>query len=179
MDAPAVVVPYDPHWPAEFAVLRARVDEALTGVAHVTEHVGSTAVPGLAAKPIVDISVVVPATAVVGPAVGALARAGWRPEGELGVAGREALAPPAGLAYHHMYVVLGGSGAHRDHVDLRDFLRSHPAEAARYAQLKYSLAAMLPVDRTAYAEGKAEMIGQFLRQARARVHRGTAPGYRW
>jgi GrpB-like predicted nucleotidyltransferase (UPF0157 family) len=176
MGAPAVVVPYDPHWPAVFAVLRARADEALTGIDHVTEHVGSTAVPGLAAKPIIDISVVVPAAAVVGPAVGALARAGWRPEGELGVAGREALAPPAGLAYHHMYVVIAGSGAHRDHVDLRDFLRSQPAEAARYAQLKYSLAALLPTDRTAYAEGKAEMIGQFLRQARAG---GGAPGYRW
>ncbi len=65
------------------------------------------------------------------------------------------------------YVVVAGSGAHRDHVDLRDFLRSHPGEADRYAQLKYTLAALLAADRTAYAEGKAEMIGQFLRQARA------------
>jgi len=174
MDVPAVVVPYDPHWPVVFAALRARADGALTGIAHVTEHVGSTAVPGLAAKPIIDISVVVPAAAVVGPAVEALARAGWRPEGELGVAGREALAPPPGLAYHHMYIVVAGSGAHRDHVDLRDFLRSHPGEAARYAQLKYGLAALLPIDRTAYAEGKAEMIGQFLRQARAGVLPGLA-----
>jgi GrpB-like predicted nucleotidyltransferase (UPF0157 family) len=176
MDAPAVVVPYDPHWPVVFAALRARADQALAGIAHVTEHVGSTAVPGLAAKPIIDVSVVVPAAAVVPPAVEALARAGWRPEGQLGVAGREALAPPAGLAYHHMYVVVAGSAAHRDHVDLRDFLRSHSGEAARYAQLKYSLAALLLTDRTAYAEGKAEMIAQFLGQARAGGHRGLAGG---
>ena len=176
MGAPAVVVAYDPEWPAVFAVLRAAADEALAGIAHVTEHVGSTAVPGLDAKPIIDMSVVVSAAEVVGPAVEALARAGWRPEGELGVAGREALAPPASLAYHHMYVVVAGSGAHRDHVDLRDFLRSHPGEAARYARLKHSLAALLLTDRAAYEEGKAQMIGQFLRQARTGGHQDLAGG---
>jgi GrpB-like predicted nucleotidyltransferase (UPF0157 family) len=167
MSAPAVVVPYDPHWPALFETLKAHADAALAGVPHVTEHVGSTAVPGLDAKPIIDIDVVVPSAGLAGPAAGALAQAGWGPEGDLGVTGREAFTPPAGLPYHHMYVVVAGSKPHRDHVDLRDYLRAHPAEAARYARLKHGLAGLLRTDRVAYTEGKAELITGFLRQARA------------
>jgi GrpB-like predicted nucleotidyltransferase (UPF0157 family) len=164
---PAVVVAYDPRWPAVFEVLKARADAALAGIAHVTEHVGSTAVPGLDAKPIIDIDVVVPAPGPVGPAVDALIRAGWDHEGDLGIAGREAFAPPAGLAYHHLYVVVAGSKPHRDHVDLRDYLRAHPGEAASYARLKHSLADLLLTDRVAYTDGKAELITEFLRRARA------------
>jgi GrpB-like predicted nucleotidyltransferase (UPF0157 family) len=163
---PAAVLEYDPEWPAVFQRLRDRADLALAGVAHVTEHVGSTAVPGLVAKPIVDIDVVVPGAAGVGPAIRALAAAGWEHEGDLGIAGREAFLPPADAAYHHLYVVVEGSGAHRDHVDLRDFLRSQPRQAARYGELKRQLAVLLEDDRGAYARGKAEMITELLRLAR-------------
>jgi GrpB-like predicted nucleotidyltransferase (UPF0157 family) len=166
VEAPAEVVAYDPRWPTVFEALRARAEAALAGIEHIIQHVGSTAVPGLDAKPIIDIDVVVPAADVVGPAVDALARAGWRPEGDLGITGREAFAPPADLVYHHMYVVVVGSSAYRDHVDLRDFLRAHPAEAARYAELKHRLAGLLGTDRAAYTDGKAEMITEFLGQAR-------------
>jgi GrpB-like predicted nucleotidyltransferase (UPF0157 family) len=164
--SPAVVVPYDPQWPVIFATLREVADAALAGVPHVTEHVGSTAVPGLDAKPIIDIDVVLPDRAGVRPAVEALARAGWRPEGDLGVQGREAFAPPENLPYHHLYVVVSGNRAHRDHVDLRDFLRSHPDHAARYAQLKHDLEHLLATDRVAYTEGKATLITKFLNEAR-------------
>ena len=166
MDVPAVVVPYDPRWPEVFDALRDRADAALAGIAHVTEHVGSTAVPGLDAKPIVDLDVVVPDAAGAGPAVAALAAAGWEHEGDLGIAGREAFRPPADTVYHHLYVVVAGRPAHRDHVDLRDFLRAHPDEAARYGELKRALAGLLETDRAAYAGGKAQMIAELLRQAR-------------
>jgi GrpB-like predicted nucleotidyltransferase (UPF0157 family) len=165
--SPAVVVPYDPRWPVIFATLREAADNALAGIPHVTEHVGSTAVPGLDAKPIIDIDVVVPDGAGVGPAVQALARAGWQPEGDLGIEGREAFVPPEDLSYHHLYVVVAGNRAHRDHVDLRDFLRSHPDHAARYAHLKHDLEHLLATDRVAYTEGKAAMITEFLNEARA------------
>lgn len=72
-----------------FGELRDRVDAALVGVAHVTEHVGSTAVPDLDAKPIIDLDVVVPDDAAVGAAIEALAAAGWRHQGDLGIKGRE------------------------------------------------------------------------------------------
>ena len=93
-----------------FSELRDRVDAALAGVAHVTEHVGSTAVPGLDAKPVIDLDVVVPGDAAVGPAIETLAAAGWRHQGDLGITGREAFAPPADAVYHHLYVVVAGSG---------------------------------------------------------------------
>jgi GrpB-like predicted nucleotidyltransferase (UPF0157 family) len=167
MQAPAVVVPYDPLWPGQFESLRALVDVALGHIPHVTEHVGSTSVPGLDAKPLIDMDVVVFAADKVGPAVEALIRAGWQHEGDLGIAGREAFAPPADVRYHHLYVVVAGSAAHRDHVDLRDFLRAHPGEAARYARRKHALAGLLTLDRAAYTDGKADLIAELLRHARA------------
>jgi GrpB-like predicted nucleotidyltransferase (UPF0157 family) len=165
---PAVVVDYDRAWPARFDLLRAAADAALGEIPHVTEHVGSTAVPGLAAKPIIDIDVVVPEAAAVGPAVQALARGGWQPEGEQGIAGREAFLPRVGLPYHHLYLVVAGSPAHRDHVDLRDFLRLHPEQAAAYASRKRELAPLLRTNREAYVDGKAGLVTDLLRRARQR-----------
>ena len=167
MGVAAVVAEYDPQWPEVFRWLRDRLDAALAGVAHVTEHVGSTAVPGLDAKPIVDVDVVVPDQAAVGQAIDALAVAGWRHQGDLGIAGRAAFLPPADAAYHHLYVVVAGSQPHRDHIDFRDFLRTHPGRAARYGALKRQLAALLETDREAYVNGKAAMVAEFLREARA------------
>jgi GrpB-like predicted nucleotidyltransferase (UPF0157 family) len=161
------VIPYDRQWPELFGLLRARVDVALSPVPHETQHVGSTAVPGLAAKPIIDMDVVVPDGAAVAAAVQGLAAAGWRHEGQQGIAGREAFASPSDGPYHHLYVVVAGSRAHRDHVDLRDYLRARPDEAARYATLKGRLAYLLATDRDAYTNGKAELIGELLGRARA------------
>ena len=69
--------------------------------------------------------------------------------------------------------MVAGSQPHRDHVDLRDFLRAHPGQAARYADLKHRLAGLLAADRLAYSDGKAEMIAEFPRQARC--GRSTSP----
>jgi GrpB-like predicted nucleotidyltransferase (UPF0157 family) len=172
MEVPAVVTEYDSRWPEVFERLRDRLDAALVGVAHVIEHVGSTAVPGLAAKPIIDLDIVVNDEAAVGPAIKALGAAGWQHEGDLGIKGREAFRPPEDAAYHHLYLVVAESPPHRDHIDLRDFLRTHPGHAARYAALKRQLAALLKTDREAYVAGKHEMITEFLRLARSK---GTTP----
>jgi GrpB-like predicted nucleotidyltransferase (UPF0157 family) len=161
-----VAAAYNPGWPGLFRQLRDRVDAALASVVHVTEHVGSTAVPGLDAKPIIDLDVVVLDDAAAGAAVKALAAAGWQHQGNLGITGREAFRPPPDAVYHHLYTVVAGSQPHRDHIDLRDFLRTHPVQAARYGSLKHRLAALLDTDRSAYSDGKAEMISDLLRQAR-------------
>ena len=166
MEVPAVVADYDPAWPGVFERLRDRLDAALAGVPHVTEHVGSTAVRGLAAKPIIDVDVVVTDETAVVRAVRALTAAGWQHEGDLGIKGREAFLPPSDAAYHHLYLVVAGSRPHRDHIDLRDFLRAHPAHAARYAALKRQLAVLLETDRDAYVRGKEDMITEFLRMSR-------------
>jgi GrpB-like predicted nucleotidyltransferase (UPF0157 family) len=176
MDVPAVVVAYDAEWPEAFRRLRARVDAALGGVAHVTEHVGSTAIPGLDAKPIIDVDVVVLDEIAVRPAIDALAAAGWQHQGELGIKGREAFLPPADAVYHHLYVVVEGSQPHRDHIDFRDFLRTHPGQAARYANRKRQLAHLLETNREAYVDGKAHLVTEILRLARRQPGQPGQPG---
>lgn len=167
MQVPSGVVAYDDQWPAEFQRLRDRVESALRGIDHSVEHIGSTAVPGLAAKPIIDMDVVVPDQRGVPAAIAALRAQGWRHQGDLGVAGRGAFEPPPDVPYHHLYVVVAGNQAHRDHIDLRDFLRGHPAEAARYGALKRELAPLLARDRSAYVDGKTVLIKELLARARA------------
>ncbi len=149
-----------------FDGIRARVDAALQGISHETVHVGSTAVPGLAAKPIIDIDVVVADRPAVRAAIESLAAAGWRHQGDMGIAGREAFAPAADGVYHHLYVVVDGDQPHRDHVDFRDYLLAHPGQAARYGELKRKLAPLLRTDRVAYGDAKAALIAQFLVLAR-------------
>lgn len=164
MIPPAEVVPYDERWPLWFDELRAGLEALLAGVPHTVEHVGSTAVPGLAAKPIIDVDVVVPSLDQVQPAVAALEAGGYRHQGDLGIAGREAFELPADvLRYHHLYVVVEGNKAHRDHVVLRDLLRLDAGARERYAARKLELAPLLVTDRAAYGDGKAALIEELVR----------------
>lgn len=162
---PAVVEPYDPAWPNTFQRLAERLREGLT-VEHVLEHVGSTAVPGLAAKPIIDIDVVLGAQQDVSTAISDLALLGYAHKGALGIVGREAFDPPLGLPYHHLYVVLDGSMPLRDHLDLRDFLRANPLQAHRYGEEKLRLAPLLHVDREAYGAAKHPLVEELTALAR-------------
>ncbi len=163
---PVVVVPYDPAWPAAFARLRDRLAAALGERAVGIEHVGSTAVPGLDAKPIVDIDVVVRPERPLAEIVDALAALGYRYLGDLGIHGREAFRAPAGLPRHHLYVCPAGSAALTAHLALRDVLRADPELAAQYGALKRELAARYRDDRDAYAEGKTHFITGVLLRAR-------------
>ncbi|CAN5377943.1 GrpB family protein [soil metagenome] len=160
MDAPGVV-PYDPFWVLQFEGIRRSVDRALLGLDHRTEHVGSTAMPGVAAKPIIDVDVVLPSADLVPAATEALIGLGYHYEGDLGIVGREAFSAPPGQP-HHLYVVVCSSQPHLDHIRLRDFLRAHPGHAQRYAELKESLAPLLRTDRDAYVDGKRELIHELL-----------------
>jgi len=117
--SPTDVVPYDSRWPELFADLRKRSDAALDGIDHVTEHVGSTSVPGLDAKPVIDMDVVVADRAGVQAAIAALEAAGWRHQGDQGIVGREAFQPPGDAIYHHLYVVVTGSKPHRRGLPVR------------------------------------------------------------
>ncbi|MEU4196545.1 GrpB family protein [Kribbella sp. NPDC026611] len=166
MIVPAEVVAYDPRWPLWFAELRAGLARPLFGVPHRIEHVGSTAVPGLAAKPIIDLDIVVPSAELVPLAVERLVAAGYRHSGDLGIAGREAFELPADAErYHHLYVVVDGNDAFLDHVMLRDHLRRDAADRERYAARKLELAHLLTTDRAAYVAGKAALVQEMLARA--------------
>jgi GrpB-like predicted nucleotidyltransferase (UPF0157 family) len=160
------VVEYDPSWVDAFDQVREYVWPAVQQVAIAVEHVGSTAVPGLAAKPVLDVDVVVADVTAVSAAVAALARIGYVHQGDLGIQGREAFTSPAGLPENHLYVVVSGSQAHLDHVHLRDYLRIHPEEVRRYADEKRRLARLLPTDRRAYVNGKASLVQEMLTTSR-------------
>jgi GrpB-like predicted nucleotidyltransferase (UPF0157 family) len=165
MTTPVLVVEYDPAWPELFEVLRRRLAAALGNLPHAIEHVGSTAVPGLAAKPIVDLDVAVHSAADVPIAIRRLQTVGYVPEGDLGVPGREAFLPPTDLPYHHLYLCTAGTPAYRRHLLFRDYLRAHPEAAEAYAALKRTSAVRFREDRAAYTAAKSAFIEEILRRA--------------
>jgi GrpB-like predicted nucleotidyltransferase (UPF0157 family) len=160
------VVPYDANWPHEFALLRDRLTPLLNTTSCVVEHVGSTAVPGCWAKPVIDIDIVVNTENLIDQTTGCLVDAGYRSQGDLGIPGRLAFQHPPDWPSHHLYLVVCDSTPHRDHIDFRDYLRGHPEEAHRYGQLKQELAGLLANDRDRYVDGKRPLIQEILRSAR-------------
>jgi GrpB-like predicted nucleotidyltransferase (UPF0157 family) len=138
---------------------------ALGDLALAVEHVGSTAVPGLPAKPIVDLDAVIPAPADLPAAVARLAARGYVHEGDLGIPGREAFRPPPDLPRHHLYVVAAGAAELRRHLLFRDHLRAHPDAARAYADLKRAAASRAGDDRAAYTRAKDEFVAAILREA--------------
>lgn len=152
------VHPPDPAWAARFAMLRDRVAPALRGIATAIEHVGSTSVPGLPAKDVVDMDVVVADPADVPRAIQALATCGYGHRGDLGIPGRQAFRAPPHLPRHNLYVCVEGAVALRNHRLLRDHLRSHAADRAAYGALKRALAARHPDDIDRYTAGKTAFI---------------------
>jgi GrpB-like predicted nucleotidyltransferase (UPF0157 family) len=167
---PAVrIVDYDPTWPRTAAAEMARIETALGSQTVRVDHVGSTAVPGMAGmagKPIVDLQV---AVAEIEPT-----ERYARPLGELGYL----FAPdPDSPDFHffgkptarprtfHVHVCAAGSDHELRHLAMRDYLRAQPEEALRYGELKRELVALRPGDRLAYIEGKAGYVAALERRA--------------
>ena len=162
--ASIVVTPYNPEWPRWFEQIRVYVWPVLSDFALAVEHVGSTSIEGLAAKPIIDLDVVIPDDSYLLLAVERLGSLGYVHRGNLGIEGRDAFTPPQGLPRHHLYVCPKDSLGLRNHLALRDYLRTHPEALVAYAQLKQQLAEQNPNDIDKYVEGKTEMILGFLRE---------------
>jgi GrpB-like predicted nucleotidyltransferase (UPF0157 family) len=161
LDEAITLVDYDESWPPQYSRLAARVRAALGEEVLSVEHVGSTAVPGLCAKPIIDLDVVVRAAAIPG-AIRALAVLGYVHEGDLGISGREAFRWPAGEPRHHLYLLEGNAAELRRHIAFRDALRSDHRLRSAYASLKRELAKQHAEDRAAYTEGKSAFIAAVL-----------------
>ena len=162
---PVIIVEYDPGWVPTFRKLRDRVTRSLGKLPCSIEHVGSTSIPGAAAKSIIDIDVVLHSESDVPKAIQALSRGGYRHLGDLGIAGREAFESPLGSPAHHLYVVVLGGREYERHIRFRDYLRSHPEETRRYSALKKSLALEHRDDREAYTEAKTAFVEETLRKA--------------
>jgi GrpB-like predicted nucleotidyltransferase (UPF0157 family) len=167
MTKPVIIEDYDPTWPHRFETLRSRIAAALGPLTVAIEHVGSTAVPGLAAKPIIDLDVLLRSDADLVQAIAALRSLGYEHRGTLGILGREAFHSPPNFPPHHLYVCPPDSPAYREHIAFRDHLRAHPDDALAYATLKRQLAANFTADREAYTQAKTEFVQAILQRTRA------------
>ena len=155
------VVDWSPRWAEQFDEVAGVLRTALADVPSArVEHVGSTSVPGLAAKPILDIDVIVPAQDVAA-AVEALESIGYAHRGDLGVAGREAFLAP-GEPRRNVYVCTAGTTHVRNHLAVRDVLRSRADLRDAYAAAKQALAADPAMDIDTYVAGKSGVLQQVL-----------------
>ncbi len=162
-----VIAACDPSWPEIFAgeaqAIRQALDDVLVGV----EHVGSTAIPGLAAKPVIDIAVSVTSLAEAEAKIPALKALGYDCRGENGIPGR--LFFRKGLVEfkrtHHLHLVEAGHEQWKAMLAFRNYLRSHPGDARRYEELKRALAEKFRDNRSAYTNGKAKFVQAVLAKA--------------
>lgn len=171
------IVPYDCSWPTLFDAEAALIDEAMGSLALRIEHVGSTSVPGLAAKPVIDIQVSVASLETLSVHAARLAQLGYT---------HVPFGPPVDSVYpffqkpaawpstHHIHLCLLGSEHERRHLAFRDYLRSHPAVAAEYVEIKRCLAATHDgaslESRERYSLSKTQFISAVLEQALWRAH---------
>jgi GrpB-like predicted nucleotidyltransferase (UPF0157 family) len=159
-----VIQNYDPLWPQIFEMLRSRIAVALDGLAASIDHVGSTAVPGLAAKPVIDIDVVLRSAPDLPLVIGRLADLGYEHRGDLGVLGREAFRAKPDDFSHHLYVCPPDSPEYRRHIAFRNHLRAHADDANAYASLKRKLAIQFGTDREGYNQAKSKFVETILQR---------------
>lgn len=164
-EEPIRIVPYDPSWPARFERERVALEEAIgrwtPGGIH---HVGSTAVPGLDAKPIIDILVGVESLELAKPSFKPLAQLGYLYAPYRTEMMHWFCKPHPRRRTHHLHLVPVNSKRFADELSFRDFLRASPGAAKNYATLKRSLAARFRDDRDAYTEAKGDFIRASLDQ---------------
>ena len=159
-----VVEQYNPQWPSDFATIKSQLENHLAGV-HVLsiEHVGSTSVPGLAAKPIIDVDIIVERENVQA-AVDALIAAGITYLGELGIADRHAMRDPDQNPRRNIYVCVDGAFQTRNHLAVRDTLRRNASLRDEYGSVKLELAAA-GTNIVDYIEAKGDVIQKILKEA--------------
>ncbi|MFT4038753.1 MAG: GrpB family protein [Thermomicrobiales bacterium] len=157
------LVPHDPAWAPAFAREAARLRQGLGRHALAVEHIGSTAVPGLAAKPILDLMVATPALKPALELESLLAGLGYAHRPLDTIPGRLLFVGNAGdLRLVNLSLTEPGSVFWRDHLAFRDRLRADPALAAAYTRLKAQLAAQFPGDRLAYTAAKDAFVAAAL-----------------
>jgi GrpB-like predicted nucleotidyltransferase (UPF0157 family) len=169
MQPPLVIEDFDPNWSVTFERIRVELAAALGKLALRIEHVGSTAVPGLPAKPIIDIDVVIDTESDLPAVIEHLARIGYTYQGDLGITRRYAFRARDPEPAHHLYVCAQDSPELHRHLLFRDYLRTHPSTAHAYGVHKRQIQAEVANDRIAYTERKGAFIESVLQEATATV----------
>ena len=160
------VVDYSPEWSNHFATIVATLRKHPQMADVEIEHVGSTSVVGMTAKPVIDIDIIAQSSRQTRELIDALEELGYRHCGDLGITGREAFYSPRNskLAAHNLYVCIQGGIALRNHVLLRNLLREDANLRTQYSELKQSLAPKYPTNIYRYCEAKSDFIIKLLKQ---------------
>ena len=161
-----IVAPYDEKWKQCFEEIASELYTALGELALTIEHVGSTSVPGLAAKPIIDIDVVIENEEKLQAVIDAIAEIGYKHEGNFGISGREAFGyeGKTHLMEHHLYVCPKDSPELRRHLSFRDYLRAHPEAVKEYSRIKEEAARLFPHDIDGYINHKGTVIEKIYKE---------------
>ena len=173
-----VVVEYDKNWPSDFEKIKKEIEKAIVEPA-VIEHVGSTSIPGMKAKPIIDIDVGLNNWADFEKVKKALAEIGYEHEGDRGITGREAFCRNGKVhneildtIEHHLYVCSVDNTEFNRHILFRDYLRSHLEIRDRYNQIKEEILAKVGVNnRAGYVQMKEEEYMDFFEDVIAKAKR--------
>ena len=157
----------DPGWAAAFAEECARVGAALGEAVVTIHHIGSTAVPGLLAKPVIDIAIEAASLEAIDAAIPAMTAIGYAAKGENGIAGRRYFVKrnAAGARSHHVHVFETGAQQVVRHIVFRDHLIAHPEIAAEYAALKRAIVAGGAARRSDYVAAKEVYIARLVDSA--------------
>ncbi len=167
---PVMIAPYSPGWPHAYArdAIVGALGDLLVGI----EHVGSTAVPGLGAKPVIDIMPGVADDSALGRCITPLQGVGYEYvpafEDEMPFRRYFRRGATAHVPAAHVHVVIAGGAFWDDHLLFRDYLRRHPTIAARYEEIKRAIA-RTATDRESYQEAKVDFIAPVLRDAHGSV----------
>lgn len=163
------LLPHDIHWAEEFIHESLRVRLALGSAVRSLHHIGSTAIPGIHAKPIIDMLAVTDELAALDARASAMQSLGYEVLGEFGMPGRRYFRKDnaVGDRTHQLHAFHAGSIQITRHLAFRDFMRAHPHHAREYAELKLRLAAAHPQDIGAYTDGKDDFIQEMDAKAAA------------
>lgn len=158
--AKVLVLPYDRTWKSDFEEIKAEIENAIGDFIIGIEHVGSTSVEGMSAKPCIDLDVIIKDYSVFDTVVSKLELIGYIHEGDLGIKDREAFkySDKPHLKTHHLYVCPQYSEELHRHMSFRDYLRSHPEAVRKYSSVKETAARMFPEDIDKYIEYKSPCI---------------------
>ena len=161
-----IVAPYDVAWKSAFEDIKIEIESALGDLIIGIEHVGSTSVEGMSAKPCIDVDVIIKDYTVFDAVVSKLASIGYIHEGDLGIKDREAFkyTDKPHLMTHHLYVCPQNSEELHRHVMFGDFLRSNAEAARKYSSVKETAAELFPNDIDKYIEYKSPCIEELYKQ---------------
>ena len=154
------VIPYDEKWKSDFEKIKNELVAAIGNLIIGIEHVGSTSVEGMSAKPCIDIDVVIKDYSVFSEVVKGLSAIGYIHEGDLGIKDREAFkySDKSHLQNHHLYVCPQNSAELHRHITFRNFLKSNPDAVKKYSQIKETAAELYPDSIDKYIQYKSPCI---------------------